>query len=259
VKYSAKGNRKSRFLLRREYILCSGFEKGSRIGIAHGGSQLELDSRAARSVNAAEEPLRPSMETRVLLPPSWLELAPLISASREEGYLFLVQLEHEYLSGKVRFEAAGETLLGVFESSVLVGVGGLTRDPDSTIQRTGRVRHVYVLPEYRHRGIGKALLKTIERLAKAHFSTLVLRAGGMAAESFFVRVGYEPVSWVGGFTHRRLLVSFRGRRQPALRDSHAPPRTREDLANGCRCKIIGTVDTQDPPLYGVNKKCPVHG
>ena len=153
------------------------------------------------------------METRVLLPPSWLELAPLISASREEGYHFLVRLKHEYLSGKARFEASGETLLGIFESSVLVGIGGITRDPDPTIQRTGRVRHVYVLPGYRRRGIGKALLRAIERLAKAHFSSLVLRAGGMAAESFFLRVGYGPVSSEDAVTHRRLLVSYKVRRQ----------------------------------------------
>jgi GNAT superfamily N-acetyltransferase len=153
------------------------------------------------------------METRVLLPPSWVELAPLISASREEGYLFLVQLEHEYLSGKARFDASGETLLGIFEGSVLVGIGGIARDLDSTIQLTGRVRHVYVLPEYRRRGFGKALLKALERLTKPHFTSLVLRTGGMAAESFFLRVGYEPVSSEGTVTHRRLLVSHKARRQ----------------------------------------------
>jgi GNAT superfamily N-acetyltransferase len=169
-------------------------------------------SRLQRNA-AGEATARPGMETRVLLPPSWVELAPLISASREEGYLFLVQLEHEYLSGKVRFDATGETLLGVFEGSELVGLGAITRDLDSTIQRTGRVRHVYVLPEYRRRGFGKALLKAIERLTRPHFTSLVLRTGGVAAESFFLRVGYEPVSSEGTVTHRRLLVSRKARRQ----------------------------------------------
>ena len=146
------------------------------------------------------------METRVLIPPSWLELAPLISASREEGYLFLVRLEHEYLCGRVRFDAAGETLLGVFENSVLVGIGGLTRDPDSNVQGTGCVRHVYVLPEYRHRGIGKMLLAEIEQRARKHFNALVLRTDNMAAAQFYQRNGYEPFGPGSTATHRRILA-----------------------------------------------------
>jgi GNAT superfamily N-acetyltransferase len=146
------------------------------------------------------------METRVLIPPSWLELAPLISASREEGYLFLVRLEHEYLSGRIRFDAAGETLLGIFENSVLVGIGGPTRDPDSNVEGAGRVRHVYVLPESRHRGIGKMLLAEIELRARTHFNALVLRTDNMAAAQFYQRVGYEPVDSDSTSTHRRILA-----------------------------------------------------
>jgi GNAT superfamily N-acetyltransferase len=144
------------------------------------------------------------METRVLIPPSWSELASLISASREEGFLFLVRLEHEYLSGKVRFDAAGETLLGVFDNSALVAVGGLTRDSDSEVQPAGRVRDVYVLPEYRLRGIGRMLVGEIERRARSCFNTLTLRTGNMAAASFYKRVGYE-VGPGGTATHWRSL------------------------------------------------------
>jgi GNAT superfamily N-acetyltransferase len=145
------------------------------------------------------------METRVLIPPSWFELFPLISASREEGYLFLVRLEHEYLSGKVRFDGIGETLLGMFENSRLIAIGGLTRDPDSDLPCTGRVRHVYVLPERRRRGIGKTLLAEIERRATTHFNALVLRTGSVAAASFYERSGYEALAVDGTATHRRFL------------------------------------------------------
>jgi GNAT superfamily N-acetyltransferase len=147
------------------------------------------------------------METRVLIPPSWLELAPLISASREEGYLFLVRLEHEYLSGKFRYDGSGETLLGVFENSRLIAVGGLTREADGDVQCAGRVRDVYVLPEYRLRGIGKALLAEIERRARTHFNVLVLRTGGIATAQFYERIGYEPVDADSAYSHRRVLAS----------------------------------------------------
>jgi GNAT superfamily N-acetyltransferase len=145
------------------------------------------------------------METRVLNPPSWSELAPLISASSEEGFLFLVRLEHEYLSGRARFDAAGETLLGVFENSTLVAVGGLTPDSDSEIQSTGCVRDVYVLPEWRLRGIGKMLVAELERRAIGHFDRLVLRTGNRAAASFYERIGYETLTTDGSATHGHLL------------------------------------------------------
>lgn len=146
------------------------------------------------------------METRILIPPSWSELAPLISASREEGFLFLVRLEHEYLSGKVRFDAAGEILLGVFENSQLVAVGGLTRDSDSEVQSAGCVRDVYVLPVHRRRGIGKLLVAEIEQRARGHFKTLILRTGNMAAANFYNRIGYETLTPDGTATHSRLLM-----------------------------------------------------
>lgn len=129
-----------------------------------------------------------------------------MKASREEGFFFLSRLEHEYLSGQVRFNGAGETLLGAIEDAAIVGVAGLTRDPDDKDQRTGCVRHVYVLPECRGRGIGKALLAEIERYGKTHFSVLVLRTDTLAAASFYQRIGYEQLAPGETATHRRLLA-----------------------------------------------------
>jgi GNAT superfamily N-acetyltransferase len=148
-----------------------------------------------------------TMETRVLIPPSWVELASLISASREEGFLFLVRLEHEYLSGKVRYDGSGETLLGVFENSRLIAVGGLTQETDSDVPCTGRVRDVYVLPECRLRGIGKALLAELERRARPHFKVLVLRTSGVAIARFYERVGYSRAKANSAYSHRRVLAS----------------------------------------------------
>jgi GNAT superfamily N-acetyltransferase len=147
-----------------------------------------------------------SVETGVLIPPSWRQLAPLLSACREEGFFFLARLEHEYLSGQVRFDAPGETLLGAFEDSVIVGVGGLTRDPYCDDPRIGRVRHVYVLPEFRGRGVGKMILSDIERHAQPHFNALVLRTDTRAAEHFYQSIGYELLAPGGDATHRRVLA-----------------------------------------------------
>lgn len=145
------------------------------------------------------------MDIRTLIPPRWSQLAPLMKASREEGFFFLSRLEHEYLSGQVRFNGPGETLLGALENTAIVGVAGLTRYPYDNDLRTGSVQHVYVLPSSRGRGIGRALLAEIERCGKTHFSALVLRTDTLAAAQFYQRVGYERLAPGEGATHRRLL------------------------------------------------------
>jgi GNAT superfamily N-acetyltransferase len=148
-----------------------------------------------------------AVDIRTLLPPPWPLLAPLLEASSKEGFQFLIRLEDEYLSGKVRFNANGETLLGSFKASTLFGVGGLTRDPYCDDPHTGRVRHLYVLPQWRGRGIGASLLSAIELHAEAHFKALVLRTDTAAGAAFFQSHGYELLASGGTATHRRLLLA----------------------------------------------------
>jgi GNAT superfamily N-acetyltransferase len=110
------------------------------------------------------------------------------------------------LSGKVRYDGTGETLLGVFENSRLIAVGGLTREAEFDVQTAGRVRDVYVLPEYRLRGIGRALLGEIQRRASSHFKVLLVRTGGIATARFYERVGYSRVRANSSYSHRRVLT-----------------------------------------------------
>ena len=147
------------------------------------------------------------MEIRLLIPPPWPLLAPLVETSSEEGFQFLIRLEREFLSGEVRFDATGEAFLGAFENSELIGVGGLTRDPYSGEPRTGRVRHVYVLPEWRGRGVGRRILREIERRAIERFDSLVLRTDTSVAANFYQALGYEKLAIGGTATHRRALAA----------------------------------------------------
>jgi hypothetical protein len=95
-----------------------------------------------------------AMEIRPLLHRPGHCSAPLIATSRYEGFQFLTRLENEFLSGKVRFDAADETLLGACESSTLIGIRGLTRKPHRDDPHTGRVRHLYVSPQWRRHRVG---------------------------------------------------------------------------------------------------------
>ena len=53
------------------------------------------------------------MEIRLLIPPPWPLLAPLLETSSDEGFQFLIRLEREFQSEEVRFDATGEALLRV--------------------------------------------------------------------------------------------------------------------------------------------------
>jgi GNAT superfamily N-acetyltransferase len=146
------------------------------------------------------------MEIRTLLPRPWTPPTALVQESHAEGFRFLIRFEQEYLSGQVRFEGPRESHRGAFEDSALIGMAGLTRDPYRGNPQTDRVRHVYVLINWRARGIGKALMAEIEHRARADFHALVLRTDTRSGAKFYPALGFEQLAARGTATHRRILV-----------------------------------------------------
>jgi len=72
----------------------------------------------------------------------------------------------------------------------IIGVSGLSIED----REIGVVRRVYVLPEYQRRGIGTALLRHIENIAKRRgLRTLKIRTSEKAfwAISFYRKLGYK--------------------------------------------------------------------
>jgi GNAT superfamily N-acetyltransferase len=156
------------------------------------------------------------MQIRPLDPLPLDALKPLVDEGTREGFRFPRRLVDEHASGEVRFDGAGEVLLGVFDGEALVAVGGVTRDPYGGDGSVGRVRHVYVRAAHRRRGVGERLVAALEAHARGHFGALVLRTDTEAAARFYAALGYEPVTAGGTATHRRELG-------PA---SDTPPRMR---------------------------------
>ena len=146
------------------------------------------------------------MEILPLLPPPWPQLASLIEASCDEGFKFLVRLQDEYVSGEVCFDGPGEALFGAFQATRLIGIGGLTHDPYGGDPTTGRIRHLYVLPPWRRRGVGAYLIAELQRNAQAQFRTLVLRTDTEIGASFYESLGYERLVSGKTATHRRTLT-----------------------------------------------------
>lgn len=128
------------------------------------------------------------------------DLARLTQASQTEGFSFVARLAAEYASGANRFEQPGEALFGAYDSELL-GVCGLNRDPYTGDVQTGRVRHLYVLPDYRRRGIGARLVAEVIAEARRHYTLLVLRTTNPAADAFYRTLGFEATTETPSATH----------------------------------------------------------
>ena len=119
--------------------------------------------------------------------------APLHAEARAEGHRFLDRLRDEWRSGTLRFGGPGEILLGAFDGNELIGVGGISRDPYAPAPGLGRLRHLYVRPAARRRGIGRHLVARLLDQARAHFDVIRLSTGSEAASCFYEGIGFERV------------------------------------------------------------------
>lgn len=136
-------------------------------------------------------------------------IAPLLHASRMEGFRLVERLVEEYASGANRFDQVGEVLLGAFADGQLVGDGGVNRDPYANDARIGRLRHLYVLPEQRQRGVGRQLVAALVAQAAPHFALLRLRTNNPVAARFYERLGFAVLAGDEEATHALALAAPR--------------------------------------------------
>ena len=133
-------------------------------------------------------------------------LGPLLIASTDEGFRFVERLLREWQDGTMRFDRSGELLLAAYDDATIVAIGGLTGDPYTGEAALGRLRHIYVRPDSRRRGIGRRLVRALERTARTTYRALVLRTDTPTAARFYESLGYTPLPAGGTATHRRELT-----------------------------------------------------
>ena len=132
------------------------------------------------------------------------DVAGLRLPSRAEGFGHVERLCADFEAGSNRFDRLGEALFTARDAGRLIGIAGLNRDPFEKA-RVGRVRRMYVLPESRREGVGRALLVAIEDHARCEFEKLTLFTGTDRGAQFYEGLGYEPVAGVERVSHCKRL------------------------------------------------------
>jgi GNAT superfamily N-acetyltransferase len=132
------------------------------------------------------------------------ELEPLLAASEPEGYLIVAKLRKHWLAGTQRFDRDGEALYGAYSGTSLVGVCGRAIDSYRNDPRVARVQKLYVLPQWRNNGIGRALVNRVLDDAAGRFVLVTVRAPDERAALFYERLCFERASG-GDDTHLRRL------------------------------------------------------
>lgn len=125
------------------------------------------------------------------------ELSGLRVQARREGFRFLDRLAAEFESGANTFTKKGEALFEARNDDVLVGIGGLNRDPyvASVVGLgVGRIRRLYVEPRSRRLGVARLIMAAIEQSARASFASLRLRTDTEQGALFYSGLGYTAVA-----------------------------------------------------------------
>jgi GNAT superfamily N-acetyltransferase len=132
---------------------------------------------------------------------------PLVAESEREGWQFVRRLKTDWETGSNRFDQPGEALFAAWVDGILVGVCGLNADPYTLDQSVGRVRRLYVLREFRGRGIGRNLVQAVIQSAGDRFRSLRVRTESFAAGRLYERLGFVSLVGVAECTHTLTLSS----------------------------------------------------
>lgn len=129
-------------------------------------------------------------------------LHPLIAESEAEGHRFVRRY----------FDVPVALVLAAFDASSLLGVCGLDPDPYANDRNVGRVRHLYVRPGARRKGVGRLLVESIIARARDRYSLLTLRTDNAEADAFYRALGFTARSDLASTTHAFVLQERRTER-----------------------------------------------
>nr|WP_128854374.1 GNAT family N-acetyltransferase [Bacillus sp. CDB3] len=133
------------------------------------------------------------------------EINHLVQESKEEGFNFLTKLVNEYETEINTFNKTGECLYGIFQEEMLIGIGGLNKDPYIEDNKIGRLRRFYISKDYRRKGLGKLLLNRLLSHAEKYFQVVVLHTDTKKGDMFYTANGFMKGKIYKGSSHYKVL------------------------------------------------------
>ncbi|UCD09322.1 MAG: GNAT family N-acetyltransferase [Dehalococcoidales bacterium] len=130
------------------------------------------------------------------------DISHIRNMAEQEGYNMLNRLVTDYNSGENQFDKEGEKLIGYIADDIVVALCGL--NIESTNNKYGRIRRLYVLPEYRNRGIGTELVSHFITFAGKYYKGIVVNIGNLSVSAFYESKGFHPVN-NPSYTHLQLF------------------------------------------------------
>jgi len=116
--------------------------------------------------------------------------AALVTEAASQGHGFVGRFAVRWLSGDFLFDQPGEKLLAIRHNHQIAAFGGICVDPYTNEPNAGRLRHLYVLKEWRGHDLGRTLVGALT--ARPHpFAIIRLRTDD-AASAFYERLGWKP-------------------------------------------------------------------
>lgn len=115
--------------------------------------------------------------------------ADLADAARGEGHRHMDRLAHEVAADRRTFTA----LIAAYDDGRLIGIGGLTPEPEAHLGEAWRVRRLYVLPAARRRGVGAAVANALLTEALNLTRLVTVHAGSPEAARFWEALGWQAV------------------------------------------------------------------
>lgn len=127
------------------------------------------------------------------------DIEELRNESKKEGYNLIEKLINDFISGKNKFNKPGEALIVYEVGGKIIGVCGLNIDPADP--ERGRMRRLYVLPQYRKKGIGRELVQELIDHSTKNFKSVSVNIGNFDISKFYEGLGFKKYDKEEGITH----------------------------------------------------------
>ena len=125
----------------------------------------------------------------------------LVDAGITEGHRFLDQIQEYWERPWSHYADPRAFMLLAWQGAETVGIAGVTVDPYAGDPLTGRLKHVYVIPGARRRGVAEALVCSALAEAQGRWRRLRLRTADPAAARLYERLGFRSSPGEPDSTH----------------------------------------------------------